>query len=220
MPTRRWLAARCAHGDLGRRFRNGRISIGVAGAGTGASSQTPFRTTPTGYAALDECLPGGGWPRGALTEILVDGSGMGEFRLALMAAFSRNREWIALIGPPHLPYPPALAHHGIDLSRVLLIRAPTEAENIWAAEQTLRSGVCAAITLWSSRLDPRSLRRLQLAAESANACAVLYRARSNARQTSPAALRLELEPSAGGLSIHILKCRGARPGRTVSLALE
>ena len=187
-----------------------------------ASAQTRFRGVPTGHGALDEHLPGGGWPIGGLSEILVDHAGVGEFRLVLpaLAGFSRRREWVALVGPPHLPYPPALAQHGLDLSRVLLIRASTETENIWAAEQSLRSGACAAVTLWSSRLDSRDLRRLQLAAESAGACAWLYRTRSMARQASPAALRLDLEPCPRGLSVQILKCRGARPGRKVILDLE
>ena len=33
---------------------------------------------PTGYAALDRCLPGGGWPRQGLIEILSDQRGIGE----------------------------------------------------------------------------------------------------------------------------------------------
>ena len=32
----------------------------------------------SGFPVLDAELPGGGWPRGALTEILVDGVGLGE----------------------------------------------------------------------------------------------------------------------------------------------
>jgi cell division inhibitor SulA/protein ImuA len=40
-------------------------------------------TLSSGYAALDAELPGGGWPRGALTELLVDGPGLGEVSLLL-----------------------------------------------------------------------------------------------------------------------------------------
>ena len=35
----------------------------------------------TGFAALDAELPGGGWPRGAFTEILPQNEGIGELRL-------------------------------------------------------------------------------------------------------------------------------------------
>ena len=60
----------------------------------------------------------------------------------------------------------------------------------------------------ADRPDQRSLRRLQLAAETGNALAVLYRPRRAADTASPAALRLELEPTATGLHIRVLKRRG------------
>jgi cell division inhibitor SulA/protein ImuA len=37
---------------------------------------------PTGFGPLDAVLPGGGWPRGALTEILTTQEGIGELRRA------------------------------------------------------------------------------------------------------------------------------------------
>lgn len=38
---------------------------------------------PTGFAALDAELPGGGWPAGALIELLADRPGVGELSLLL-----------------------------------------------------------------------------------------------------------------------------------------
>ena len=37
--------------------------------------------SPSGFAALDALLPGGGWPHGALTELLLPQPGIGELRL-------------------------------------------------------------------------------------------------------------------------------------------
>ena len=37
--------------------------------------------TPSGFAALDAQLPGGGWPHGVLTELLLPEPGVGELRL-------------------------------------------------------------------------------------------------------------------------------------------
>ena len=37
----------------------------------------------TGFTALDRELPDGGWPRGALTELLCDHTGIGELALML-----------------------------------------------------------------------------------------------------------------------------------------
>ncbi|HRG72580.1 MAG TPA: SOS cell division inhibitor SulA, partial [Thauera aminoaromatica] len=36
---------------------------------------------PTGFSALDAELPGGGWPAGALIELLADRPGVGELSL-------------------------------------------------------------------------------------------------------------------------------------------
>src|ERR1051326_2519764 len=74
--------------------------------------------TPTGFEALDRELPGGGWPRGTLTELLVGRAGIGELRLVLpaLAALSWAGRRIAWLAPPHLPYAPALAAGGLDRS--------------------------------------------------------------------------------------------------------
>ncbi|OTP78461.1 RecA/RadA recombinase [Caballeronia sordidicola] len=58
------------------------------------------RTVDTGYAALSAELPGGGWPLGTMTELLLQQAGVGEMRLLgpAMAAVSNKRS-IALIAP-------------------------------------------------------------------------------------------------------------------------
>ena len=43
-------------------------------------------SVPTGFAELDAWLPGGGWPTGALTEIHVERTGIGEPQLVMPAA--------------------------------------------------------------------------------------------------------------------------------------
>lgn len=45
----------------------------------------PETAISSGHAALDAELPGGGWPQGNLTEILVDRNGFGEMHLLLPA---------------------------------------------------------------------------------------------------------------------------------------
>ena len=52
--------------------------------------------------------------------------------------------------------------------------------------------------LWSATEDERSLRRLQLAAETGSAFAFLFRPPSSLRRPSPAALRLALYPVEDG----------------------
>jgi len=55
--------------------------------------------------------------------------------------------WLVWIAPPHEPYAPALAQQGIELTRLLVVRPAGATEALWAAEQALGSGVCAAVLL-------------------------------------------------------------------------
>ena len=181
----------------------------------------------SGYPELDKHLPGGGWPRGSLTEILTAQPGIGELRLLMPALARLSTEvperdfgepgWIAWVAPPFQPYPPALRQHGIDLSRMLIVRPASAGEILWSAEQALSSGTCAAVLLWPESLDDQASRRLQLAAEKGHSWAIAFRPLAARRQPSAAALRVELHPegalpsSGQGARVHILKSRGGRP---------
>lgn len=189
------------------------------------SSCTDSRTgLASGYPELDRCLPGGGWPQEALTEILIGQYGMGELRLLMPAlaelsaehALSHHGEptepgWIAWVAPPFQPYAPALQQCGIDLSRMLVVRPKDDSELLWSAEQALSSGTCAAVLLWPEILDDQASRRLQLAAEKGHSWAIAFRPLSARHQPSAAALRLELQSTGQGTHVHILKSRGGRP---------
>jgi cell division inhibitor SulA/protein ImuA len=171
---------------------------------------------PTGFSVLDRCLPGGGWPRHGLIEILVDSHGIGELSLlmpALAALCGEERDggWLAWVAPPHQPYAPALAACGVAVDRVLVVRARPA---LWAMEQALRSSACRAVLGWCERDElqgMQGLRRLQLAAEQSQCLAVLFRGRRDAAEPSCAVLRLTLEADRGGITVCILKNRGARP---------
>src|SRR4249920_4082167 len=78
-------------------------------------------SVPTGFPQLDAELPGGGWPTGALAELVPAHDGIGELRLLgpALARLARAGERIAWIAPPYLPYAPALVAAGIALGQVL-----------------------------------------------------------------------------------------------------
>jgi len=199
-----------------------RARAGDAGATTAAGLST-------GYAALDRCLPAGGWPRQGLIEILSDQRGIGELRLLLPALAALCHEagaavlphdqgsggWIAWVSPPYRPYAPALAAWGIDVARMLVVQAAAATE--WAMNQALRAEACSAVLGWADPRDPQALRRLQLAAEASCSLAVLYRPLQAGLTPSPAVLRLALLGTNGdGLQVRIVKSRGGRPA-TVNL---
>lgn len=175
----------------------------------------------SGYEQFDRHLPGGGWPRAALTEILVEQYGIGELRLLMPALASLCIEepgagpaepsWIAWVAPPFQPYPPALQHWGIDLSRMLIVRPRNDSEVLWSAEQALSSGTCAAVLLWPKTLDDQASRRLQLAAEKGASWAITFRPLAARHEPSAAALRVELAAGRKGTRLAILKSRGGSP---------
>ncbi|MBN8441695.1 MAG: translesion DNA synthesis-associated protein ImuA [Thauera sp.] len=175
---------------------------------------------PSGFAALDAELPGGGWPANALIELLVDRPGIGELSLLLPVLCTTPPErWLAWISPPFLPYAPALVAAGIPLSRLLLIR-PAEKEILWAARQAVSSGACTAVLAWPQHIDTAGLRRLQLAAEDASTPLFLFRPRAAALQSSPAPLRLILEGGSAAQQITILKRRGPPAAKALHLPLH
>ena len=173
----------------------------------------------SGYPELDRHLPGGGWPLHALTEILLEHYGTGELKLLMpaLARLSQSEDddteagWITWVAPPFEPYPPALLQWGINLSRVLIVRPKEATEALWAAEQALRSGNCAAVLLWSSALNDAASRRLQLAAEQGRSWAIAFRSLKALSQSSAAALRIRISSGEQGTELGILKSRGGRP---------
>lgn len=176
----------------------------------------------TGFPPLDALLPGNGWPIGALTEICCARTGIGELRLLLpaLAQLSRSDRWIAFIAPPYIPYPPALAAAGVDLSRLLVIYPKTPTDHRWAAETSLRAGACAAVLAWNSVTDGAHIRRLQLAAEAGRSWGVLFQ--RHTVSNLPVALRLRLEPADRGaaLNVHVVKRRGGWPAGPVRLGVH
>jgi protein ImuA len=194
---------------------------------------------PTGFSLLDAQLPGGGWPQGALTEILCDKQGCGEVSLLLPALLSDVE--VALkksskgakkalnntlkmpclwVSPPYLPYAPGLAQAGLDMQALTIIDAPRTEDALWAGEQALASGAYRRVCVWlRASVADTSLRRLHHAAGVGGAHCWLMRPLQAATQPSPAPLRITLHALADGtMRLHLLKLRGMKPGKTIVLA--
>lgn len=179
----------------------------------------PADALPTGCDALDAVLPAGGWPPAALSEVLLPLDGVGELQLVwpVLARLSQAGRTVVLVAPPYEVHAPAWASAGIDLVHLQLVRAEAR-DALWAAEQCLRSGACGAVLCWPAQADDRALRRLQVAAEAGQCLGIAFRPLREARNPSPAALRVAVEPSADGTprQLRVLKCRGANaPARAI-----
>ena len=175
----------------------------------------------TGFAELDAALPGGGWPRGALTELLLEREGIGELRLTLpaLARLQCEGRSIVWVAPPHRPYAPALAAAGLDLARLIVVRGVCGRDALWAYEQALRAPECGAAFGWMSTHEERLLRRLQVAAREGRTWGVLWRRPGQRGSAAAAPLRLSLAPREGRLAVRVLKRRGADLPRPILLDL-
>lgn len=193
-----------------------------------ASQQAAQPTMHSGWPALDKLLPGGGYPIGAVTELLVAANGIGEISLLLhglaaqMQAFTQQR--LALIAPPDALNAPALMQAGIDCARVPIVHCRDDSERIWCVEQMAAPDVFAAFIVWGDTLDGTALRRLQLAAEKAACPVFVYRHIRRARERSPAALRLAVScrvtQGVSRQQLEVVKCRGPAGARLSGLCVD
>jgi len=213
------LAAETLHPALWRAHQLGR---------PGAAVQA------SGWPELDAQLPGGGWPAGVLTELLLPHPGVGELRLLapVLAALQQQQRCVMCFDPPAAPCAWALRALGLDLQRLVVVQARSGLKNrartllpaadvLWALEQALKSGHVGAVLAWlPARLPADALRRLQLAAQSHAGPAFLLRDAQMRSQPSAAPLRLLLA-SAGPdlLRLTLLKRRGPPPAQPLLLAL-
>lgn len=186
----------------------------------------------SGFEALDRELSGGGWQKPGLTELLTDHVGIGELSLLLRALGAKKNSgpgeaahllWVIPPGQawlPWVPYAPALAQQGIDLSQFAIVRTKNTEDALWAAEQGLKSGACRAVLmrLAEARCSALSLRRLQQAAAAGNSIMWLLRPREAAVSPSPAGTRIALQAAqAGAIKLDILKRRGLAQGKSLTL---
>ncbi len=175
-----------------------------------ALAGAPVPGVPTGFAELDAELPGGGWPRGGLIELLPARGGVGELALllpALARLSSDEFSWLVCVAPPYLLHAPALEEGGVALSRLLVASAPGR-DAAWACERALGPDGVGAVVAWLPDADTTLLRRLQLAAEAGRTLLFVFRPANCAQHASPAQLRLVLEGGGGQLRVRLLKRRG------------
>lgn len=168
----------------------------------------------TGHAALDAELPGGGWPVGAMTELLQAAPEAHVWRLllpALAQAVQLRGGPVVLVGAPYEPCGASLAAQGLPVESLMCVRSEAPAARLWACEQALRCADVAAVVAWLPQARVGELRRLQLAAAQHELLLFVCRPESVALSASPARLRLRAdrcEADASQIELHILKRRG------------
>lgn len=246
-----------SHGPIGRRGAKvttpaavevlERLSREIDKLQTSSSAQPKQPALSTGAAALDACLPHGGYIPGSVVEYLRLTPACGATYLALTAAASAMRStggFLVVVDPLAQIYPPALASHGIDLSKVVVVRPESQADAIWAIDQALRTPAVAVVVSELLRLDDRSARRLQLAAERGRGLGLLLRSAGARKSPSWAEIQwlvrsvarqpqLRQRNTASGQSsqsgwrnvarqlyVQLARVRGSNPGETIRLDID
>jgi len=168
------------------------------------------RSIQTGFQDLDAELPDGGWPCGALTEVLQSQPSLIEWRLigpSLRTVVKGGR--IVVIGPPKLPHLPGLRHLGVEEGDFVWIQAGAPSERLWCTEQLIRSNAAAAVMTWLPQARPEQLRRLQVLAQGCEGPVFVFRPVVARHDPSPAPLRLLASPLLDWeLQVQLLKRRG------------
>jgi hypothetical protein len=144
----------------------------------GAGPATPLTRCPTGLPGIDRLL-GGGFPRGRLSEIAGSACcGRTSLALALLARTTAAGELVALVDGADAFDPPSAAAAGVDLSRVLWVRASEVPDALRSTEHLLAARGFALVVLdlapgREARIPSSAWSRLRRAAAGANTALVV-----------------------------------------------
>jgi protein ImuA len=211
----------------GPRLSDLRAKIGRLERGAGASIPAVL---PLGLDAVDSHLPFRGLPMKRLHEVAAAGereagAAVG-FLLALLVRLMRVENGPILWCGRHPEiYAPALAALGLDPARLIIARARSETDRLWAFEEGLRTkGLAAAVAELEKPLDLSGSRRLQLAAEKGTTgFALRLDGGTAAASAVETRWRIAAAPSVAPMDdlfgigdprwrVELERCRGGRPG--------
>jgi len=138
-----------------------------------------------------------GVPRGAITAI----AGVGKTELAVRLIAENPTFRVAWIEEHLSIFPLALLQRGVGLSRVLFIDAGPDLA--WSALQVLKAQIFPVVVIYAADLDLNTLRRVQLAAETANSACIWLA--DEPKNLWPISLQLQSIRVDGELAITTLK---------------
>ena len=197
------------------------------------------RCLSLGIEAVDNALPDGGLPRGAVVELAAAHSLGQSTSLALSLCASAQRQavlrggqpaWCAWLDVGNTLYAPGVAAHGVVLDRLLVVR-PEAQELARISARVVSSRVFAVVVIDTAGVPgasvtvplgrwPNVVRRIALAAQGSDTCVLLLSELERSRAAAlPVAMRLELaRPSPDRLSLRVAKERRGRIGALKELA--
>lgn len=165
---------------------------------------------PTGIDGLDELLPCGGWPKNGLVEIIVpdDYTDFMTLLMPALARFSRQGRWLAMVTPPSQARASLFTDSRVDPLRVLQVNPHPGRSALWTAESMLQSGDCGVVLAWPNCNTELMDKRLQNAATSGKALAILVRYEGMTTSGSVVDVRLKLEADTDGSAVYLVNNQG------------
>jgi hypothetical protein len=153
---------------------------------------------PTGIPEIDAAT--GGLPRGALTEIAGPASsGRTSLLHSILAAAAARQEVCALVDADDAFSPHHAAAAGADLTRLLWVRCPHNAEHaLKAADLLIQGGGFGLVVLDLGDTPPVTVRRISLTS--------WFRLRRAVEHTSTVFVALACQPNARTCASLVLEC--------------
>lgn len=164
----------------------------------------------TGYEDLDQALLNHGWPLGTLVEVCQPGI-QGEWQL-FTPALLEMPGLILLINPPADPFAQAFIQAGIDLDRLVVLKAADKSGFIASFIEASRASV-GALMAWQPKdsMTYTELRKCLLGVSEGSGLSIMFRPAAVQQQSSPAGLRVYAQIVPTGLEVTVFKQKGHLP---------
>lgn len=164
----------------------------------------PQHFEPSAISALDDLLPGGGWPLGTLLPVYANNLTQENlpYLFALFRQMTRQQRWLTCVAPPYLPQEMGLHRLGISPRQLLMVYPRSETNGIDVFEDALKSRRCGAVFAWPSSLEPATVQRLNAAAVAGSSLGVLiFHGEQYYSDSTPCHLHLNIDIAPDSLAI-------------------